>query len=245
MPLFLDHIILAVPDLDAALLDYQAAGFNASFGGVHASGTTHNGLVVFADGTYLELMALTGQALDPANSAADYSHLVRGRQGVAGIALGTTDDLSKLVDELRGRGVRVKDPVSGSRLRGDGVRLAWRIANLQEHESPFFLEDVTDRRLRVPDSATMTTHANGTSGIAGLRFMVADASQAAAFYRDLLDVEPLIEGDNYHFDVSGVDLAFGPANSTTPGVTVILKGREEKLLHLIGAAIQLTTASAG
>lgn len=241
MSLFIDHVILAVPNLDEAMLGYEMAGFTANFGGVHASGTTHNALVVFADGTYLELMALTGQPLDPHNSAADYSHLVRGRQGVAGFALGT-HNLSQLVEDLRGRGVRVNDPVSGSRLRTDGLRLAWRIANLQEHESPFFLEDVTDRKLRVPDSAVITTHANGASGIAGLRLAASEPDKVAAFYQVLVDAAAIKEGSLHRFDLNGVELTIGPASSATPDVTVTLKGAEDKLIHLMGATIQLTAA---
>ena len=55
----IDHILVLVRDLAAASADYAAAGFTVTPGGVHADGTTHNALIPFADGTYLELIAPT------------------------------------------------------------------------------------------------------------------------------------------------------------------------------------------
>jgi hypothetical protein len=56
----LDHVIIAVRELDQAVADYIALGFSAIYGGRHASGATHNALVCFQDGAYLELLAPTG-----------------------------------------------------------------------------------------------------------------------------------------------------------------------------------------
>ena len=57
MPLALDHIVIAVADLDRAMVDYRALGFQVLPGGQHPGRTSHNALVVFADGAYLELIA--------------------------------------------------------------------------------------------------------------------------------------------------------------------------------------------
>ena len=56
----LDHVIIAVFELDQAVADYRALGFTTIYGGRHANGATHNALVCFQDGTYLELLAPTG-----------------------------------------------------------------------------------------------------------------------------------------------------------------------------------------
>ena len=53
----IDHIVILVADLDRAQAEYAAAGFTVVPGGEHAGGLTHNALVAFADGTYLELLA--------------------------------------------------------------------------------------------------------------------------------------------------------------------------------------------
>ena len=57
MPLSLDHIVILVDELEAAITHYEALGFTVQRGGTHADGATHNALVGFADGSYLELIA--------------------------------------------------------------------------------------------------------------------------------------------------------------------------------------------
>ena len=50
MSLSLDHVVIHVTDLEAAIADFSAIGFNVQRGGQHAEGATHNALVGFADG---------------------------------------------------------------------------------------------------------------------------------------------------------------------------------------------------
>ena len=57
MSLPLDHIVIAVQDLERTIADYQSLGFNVLRGGEHPGRSTHNALVVFADGAYFELIA--------------------------------------------------------------------------------------------------------------------------------------------------------------------------------------------
>ena len=52
----IDHIVIAVPDLDVARKSYEALGFTVVPGGRHPVGT-HNALIAFADGAYVELIA--------------------------------------------------------------------------------------------------------------------------------------------------------------------------------------------
>jgi hypothetical protein len=52
----IDHVVIVVRDLAQATADYSAAGFTVTPGGEHAEGTTHNALIPFADGSYLELI---------------------------------------------------------------------------------------------------------------------------------------------------------------------------------------------
>ena len=57
MSLTLDHVVIRVNDLERVIADYTALGFTVQRGGTHADGVTHNALVGFADGSYLELIA--------------------------------------------------------------------------------------------------------------------------------------------------------------------------------------------
>jgi len=185
-----DHAIIAVNDLDTALADYRALGFNAVYGGEHASGTTHNALIVFKDGSYLELLALTGRTADPTSDATDFSPLLATGEGLVGFALGV-DNLDAVAAAMRQRGVdSVGAAQAGKRQRADGVALEWKTVSVNGSMSPFFIEDVTARNLRVPDNTTTTTHDNGAVGIAAATFNFADVDVAAARYTDLLGSQP-------------------------------------------------------
>src|SRR5690349_16737047 len=57
MSFTIDHVVILVQDLDTASADYTDLGFTVVPGGEHTGGATHNALIAFADGTYLELIA--------------------------------------------------------------------------------------------------------------------------------------------------------------------------------------------
>ena len=52
----IDHLVIVVPELEAAVASYRGLGFTVVPGGRHPIGT-HNALIAFADGSYLELIA--------------------------------------------------------------------------------------------------------------------------------------------------------------------------------------------
>jgi len=187
MPFFLDHIIIAVRNLEQAMQHYRQHDFTVTYGGVHASGTTHNALIVFKDGTYLELMALTGEEKGSGNES-DYSDLLKGKTGIVGYAVASRK-LEHDLSAIRERGIDMPEPQYGSRLRADGVRLEWITAMHPEHVSPFFIEDRTPREHRIPREESPLTHANGVQGIGGLMFDSPNAWQMAEYYESLLDID--------------------------------------------------------
>jgi Glyoxalase-like domain len=63
MLLGVDHFVIAVGDLAAAMRDYAALGFSVVPGGRHTAGT-HNALIAFADGVRFAI-GPPGAALDP------------------------------------------------------------------------------------------------------------------------------------------------------------------------------------
>src|SRR5205807_10094623 len=52
----IDHLVIVVKDLPQAAKDYEQLGFTVVPGGRHPVGT-HNALIAFADGVYIELIA--------------------------------------------------------------------------------------------------------------------------------------------------------------------------------------------
>ncbi len=161
----LDHVIIGVKDLDRAIADYRALGFNAFYGGRHTSKSTHNALICFKDGTYLELLAPTGDPPQPGTT--DFSVLLKAGEGLKGYALGSSD-LAADAEALRARGANVGAVSEGRRLRTDGVELRWRTVALDGGMAPFLIEDITPRSQRVPDDLASVTHGNGVTGIARL-----------------------------------------------------------------------------
>lgn len=201
----LDHIIIAVSQLDQAVADYTALGFTTIYGGRHASGATHNALVCFQDGTYLELLAPTGDSPQPGTT--DFSPLVTRGEGLIGYALLSTDLVADAAD-LRARGATIGGVSEGRRLRSDGVELRWRTASLDGGMSPFLIEDITPRSLRVPDDPASVTHANGVTGIARLEGADFDSLHGNQSLTGLVLVAPT----QYAFDPArtyGVSLSAG------------------------------------
>ena len=180
MPLTLDHLVILVPDLDAAITDYRSLGFTVEPGGTHADGATHNALVVFADGAYLELIAF----LLPHPGHRWGSQAARGYCGFVDFAL-LPPSVGAVVAEAAARGLAYQGPLDGGRLRPDGERLAWQIGTPPAPELPFLCGDITPRALRVPEGA-LRQHANGVTGVACITVAVADLDASLAGYAALL-----------------------------------------------------------
>jgi catechol 2,3-dioxygenase-like lactoylglutathione lyase family enzyme len=65
----IDHIVIVVCDLEAAVASYGQLGFTLVRGGGHPIGS-HNALIAFVDGTYIELIAfLEPGVTHPRNAA--------------------------------------------------------------------------------------------------------------------------------------------------------------------------------
>jgi hypothetical protein len=162
----LDHVVLVVRDLAAAMADHRRRGFTVTPGGQHADRVTHNALISFVDGSYLELVAFhdLGRSLSHRwwKIAADGG-------GLADFAL-LSDDLT--ADAAALAELVKTPPKDGGRIRPDGVELKWRTAVLKP-PLPFVIEDVTARELRVPAGAA-AEHANGATGIASVAIGAVD-----------------------------------------------------------------------
>ena len=155
----LDHVVLVVLDLDAAIADHGRRGFTVTPGGEHAGGLSHNALVGFADGSYLELIAFH----DVAAAVGKHSWAPVAERG------GGWADFALLSDDLMSDAATLGDlvarpPEDGGRTRPDGVAIAWRVARLHA-PLPFLIQDLTARELRVP-GGDAAKHANGTTGVA-------------------------------------------------------------------------------
>ena len=177
----LDHVVIAVHDLDRSIADYRSLGFTVNPGGRHPGRSSHNALIVFADGAYIELIAW--QAAAPEER---WWRLLQSRgEGFVDFAL-LPGDTATAIDAARSRGLAtIIGPVEGGRVRPDGMALQWRTARQASHDLPFLCGDVTARNLRVPEGEARQ-HPNGVSGVAGLSIAVQDVGVSVERYRALL-----------------------------------------------------------
>jgi catechol 2,3-dioxygenase-like lactoylglutathione lyase family enzyme len=180
----LDHVVILVRDLARATEDYAALGFTVTPGGTHADGLTHNALIVFTDGSYLELIAF----VDP-GAAQDniwgWRRFLDAGGGLIDYCV-ASDDLPADVARFQAQGLTLNGPTPGGRKRPDGAELRWLSASFWQagRELPFLIQDLTARELRVPSGAA-AQHPNGTTGIRELTIVTADLDRSSAGFGKL------------------------------------------------------------
>jgi hypothetical protein len=179
MLLGIDHLVIVVNDLESAAQDYQQLGFTVVPGGRHPVGS-HNVLIPFADGSYLEIIAFYREAtdhrwwdpLETGERLVDYCF--------------RTDGLRGDTQKFREAGIDINDPVPWSRTRPDGYELKWLLSLARGRHrgvAPFLIEDVTPRSERVPQTFK---HQNGASGIKKLTIAVANTTEIGRAYDNVL-----------------------------------------------------------
>jgi catechol 2,3-dioxygenase-like lactoylglutathione lyase family enzyme len=190
----LDHVVVVVNDLQQAADDYAQLGFTVVPGGKHPVGS-HNVLIAFADGSYIEIIAFYREARDHR-----WWQPLQAGERLVDYCL-QTDDLNGDTGKLRAAGVAINDPVPWSRTRPDGYELRWFLAlatGAQRGIAPFLIEDVTPREERIP---RQFVHDNGTKGIGTVTIAVGELSNVARWYKTVLQVK----GERFKHQVLGGD----------------------------------------
>ena len=196
-----DHVVIMVPDLDAAIRDYTELGFTVVAGGSHPTGT-HNALIAFADGAYVELIAFERN-----NPEHRWWAVAQKGGGLIDFCM-RTDDLAGDREAFRKAGVEMQI-APGERVRPDGYRLSWTLAQPVPpcaFLAPFLIEDRTPREERVPREHR---HRNGVTGIAAITIAVEDVAAPQRWWSTVLrrGGEPL---RREHMFASGVRFMAGP-----------------------------------
>lgn len=190
--LALDHVVIVVRDLEAAVAACRAAGFTVAPGGRHPGRNTRNALVVFADGAYLELITYDAPSPDERWWRVLDAH----GEGLVDFALLPPDvsTMAAIVAAARARGLPGLVERPGGRARPDGVQVAWQSARPSTPDLPFLCADVTPRALRVPEGP-VRMHANGAAGIAEVRIAVRDLRATLARYRAYLGEDAVADNE--------------------------------------------------
>ncbi len=183
----IDHVVILVKDLAEATADYTELGFTVLPGGEHVDGASHNALIAFADGSYIELLAFKKQA--PGHRWwPKATNEARGGEGLIDFALLPTE-IENDISAARERGLAYQGPFPGGRLRPDGQEIKWQSGQPGTPDLPFLCGDITPRSLRVP-SGPAWLHANGVTGIEAVSVLVDNLAESAGRYQALLGISP-------------------------------------------------------
>ena len=186
----LDHVVIAVRDLEHAVVVCEAAGFTVVPGGRHPGRNTRNALVVFDDGAYLELITYSA----PSPDERWWRELEAHGDGLVDFAL-LPHDLPAALAQAQARGLAgISGPLPGGRVRPDGQRVAWQTARQTQHDLPFLCADLTARALRVPEGE-LRRHGNGAIAVAEVTVAVVDVEASLGRYRAFLGGEAVHEGE--------------------------------------------------
>lgn len=124
----LDHLVVAVPDLVAAVDGFEAAtGVRPEFGGAHEGLGTHNALVSFGD-AYLEIIAADPDQPTPAGPRPfGIDDLTTTELVTFAVHPEPGDSIDDVVSAARVAGHDPGNVIEMHRIRPDGERLDWRL----------------------------------------------------------------------------------------------------------------------
>jgi hypothetical protein len=170
--------------------------------------SSRNKLIVFADGTYLELFNWFDKPPDEDAKDQPMRVWAKKQPGLIDFALGSLPTstaeahfdarVTRLQTEEGdgGLGVGYTAPKAGGRTRNDGVQVRWKVSRPEfanavntpdealfptgRIDAPFFCYDVTSRDIRVPfQDKEKTTHPCSATGVAAVEVLVPKAKMDA------------------------------------------------------------------
>jgi len=192
----IDHVLIAVRDLDEAADLYRRLGFFITAGGEHPGRGTANRLAVL-DPEYLELIAVR----DPAAAwPALVDHLDRFGPGLFTFAL-ASDDLEADLAAFRGRmdegitPLRPEEPWDGELVTPGGRRRTWRAFRVAGGRAvnPFLIQhdsDGEEKRRKLAGDSDLLPHPLQYGAINRLAFAFPTLEEGVAYFRGGYGLEP-------------------------------------------------------
>ena len=234
----LDHVVIAVRDLDDGIARYRALGFDARSGGRHTGRGTHNAIVRFGL-DYLELISVYDEAEARAAGRNELLDVLDSREGLVAYAL-ATDDIEGEAERIRAAGLPLIGPFAMERLRPDGSTLSWRLVipgdGSYRRPWPFFIQwDQPDAERLARDGAT--AHPNGARGVRTITVGVRDLPAARHLYAEALGLVPAGH-DAFRAGTARITLVQAPEDG--PRAIGLAASTDRELDHaLAGASIVL------
>ena len=239
-PLVIDHALYGGRDLDVLVDAFAAADLAPVPGGEHQHDVTHNALLGFDDGTYIELIA----PRDPGQETAVRNAFFQGEAGPCGWAV-AVDDIEAEVGRFRSGGIDVDGPSYHERETPAGEMIEWEVAYPGGGEPgrtlPFLIEDHTPRARRIQPSPSVS--GSPLTGIAEVVIGVTDLDTAVDTFRRAYGLEAPHRGIDEGSATEYATFSSFPALLTAPtAANTWLTDRLERFGDLPWAILLGTTA---
>ncbi|MEX4008010.1 VOC family protein [Neoaquamicrobium sediminum] len=187
----LDHLVLPTANLDVARKRLGALGFTVAPQGVHPFGTT-NACVYFADGTFLEPLAIGDRDTVKSAAVTGNSFILRDRlfrgtygdEGLSAVVFATKDaeaDHAAFVDTGISAGPMVEFSRPSLDAAGRADVASFRLAFASDGSPGAFLFTCERRKVPAIDRSTLEGHANGATRITQIDAVAPDAEAFARF----------------------------------------------------------------
>jgi hypothetical protein len=184
----LDHVVIAVRDLDAAAKRWEALGFTMSPRGTHSAHMGSGNYTMMLGEDYMELLGV----LVPTDHNAGLRAFLEVREGLDRAAF-TATDAAAGAEEVRARGFAATGPVAFGRpvpLPGGGEAEArFNVFQWPRDQRPadlgiFACQHLTRGNVWIPE---LQSHANGATRIVRIEVLARDPEAAAAHLGKLID----------------------------------------------------------
>lgn len=198
----IDHLLIAVDNLDSAKRQYESYGFNVVYGGEEE--TSLNALIFLKDGTAIELVgkdrfpklwkifnslrftAIFGIMKDRITT------FPKIREGFFNYSL-YSDNLENTYKHLNKNKFIVDKPVRFSRHRNDSVKIQWELIGTKPYDLPFIIGDYTPSRL---SDSIFVEHKNKAVAIDSIVVETIAVDEYIEIYTLLYQISPDIESKN-------------------------------------------------
>ncbi|PHF44496.1 hypothetical protein COF72_15135 [Bacillus pseudomycoides] len=175
----------------------EELGFHTVQGGEHTNWGTWNSLCYF-DLSYIEFLAVKHE--DTAKQAdnplvQETVEKLRDREGMLQIAL-RTDHIEELAVRFMEKGLQVKGPFEGKRMRNDGHLIEWKMLFVEQEDSgpklPFFIqweESDESRRFDLQEVGVIVPHSNEVKEIQTIYYAVKNVHETVERWKKILEVQ--------------------------------------------------------
>lgn len=196
-----DHLVLPVADLASARGRLTALGFTVAPDGVHPFGTA-NACIFFADGSYLEPLAIVNRrqaslAAKRGNVFTDRDIRFRGqrkREGLSAVVVGTQDaaaDNIRFVDGHMSAGEMLQFSRPMQLPDGGESEVSFRLAFAAVPEVDDILLFSCQRMAALPaDRGGLDEHANAVTGLREIVFSADDPLEFLPLFETVFETQP-------------------------------------------------------